>query len=270
MTRYLMIFWFILHCLRLRVNPWRFFQLNASYFNKQKGIYSKQDINWLIPARWRLGQQFDTKSYIPKSFPVFLKPEWGQNSYGIYRADSFNDLRQIRNTTTSSELTYLVQEAAREAREFELFYIRDAESPGDFAVLTITEVKNNKENRYPINGVHNTHSGYTDYTTEFNGKKSRILWEHISKIGHFRIARVGLKADSEEDLLAGRFHIVEINLFTPMPLNLMDKNKAWLEKVGFIKKAMLHIAKNTAKVFKQSEEENIFFKKLIMHYKVKS
>ena len=138
-----------------------------------------------------------------------------------------NDLQQIRKNTANSSLTYLVQEAARESREFEVFYIRDADNPGEFAVMSITEVNNSKEAKYPINGVHNIFSSYTDRSADFSGIKSRLLWKHVSKMGHFRIARVGIKADSEEDLLAGRFHIVEINLFTPMPLNLLDKNKTW-------------------------------------------
>ncbi len=269
MTRYLMIFWYIVHCLRLKVNPWRFFQLNARYFDKKKGIYSKQDINRLIPQQWRLEQHFDTETHIPKEFPVFLKPEWGQNSYGIYRADSPADLKQIRNYIAKSDLTYLIQDAAREALEFEVFYIRDADNPSDAAVLTITEVSNGKESQYPINGIYNIFTDYWDRTTEFNGEKSGQLWKHLRNIGQFRMARVGIKSNSEEDLLAGRFHIVEINLFTPMPLNLQDKSKSWMEKARFIETAMHHTAKNTARVFKKNEEENIFFKKLIMHYKLK-
>ncbi|MCP4294276.1 MAG: hypothetical protein GY786_01575 [Proteobacteria bacterium] len=83
------------------------------------------------------------------------------------------------------------------------------------------------------------------------------------------MARVGIKANSAEALVAGRFHIVEINLFTPMPLNLLDDSKSWLEKARFIRTAMHHTAENTARAFKKNEEENIFFKKLVMHYKVK-
>ncbi len=270
MTRYLMIFWYIVHCLRLRVNPWRFFQLNARYFNRKKGIYSKQDINRLIPFRWRLSQKYDNESYMPERFPVFYKPEWGQNSHGIYRADSLEELQKLRIKTKNSGLTYLVQDAAREEREFEVFYIRNAERPREFSVLTITEVSNSKDRQYPINGVHNVYSGYADRTAEFNGVKSAQIWKHISTIGYFRMARVAIKAKSEKAMLAGRFHIVEINLFTPMPLNLLDKGIPWLEKFRFVKRAMFHMAENTGKVFKKNNEENIFFKKLIMHYRVKS
>ena len=270
MTRYLMMFWYIVNCLRLRTNPWRFFQLNAQYFNKKKGIYSKYDINRLIPIRWRLGQYLDNEAYFPAEFPVFLKPEWGQNSYGIFRADDLNELKQIRKNTANSDLTYLVQEAARESREFEVFYIRDAANPHEAAVLSVTEVKNSKESQYPINGVHNIFSSYIDRTPQFTRDELAQLWEHVSRVGHFRMARAALKADSEVELLAGNFHIVEINLFTPMPLNLLDEVTPWQEKAKFIKHAMVHLARNTAGLFKGQKEEGIFFKKLIMHYKVKS
>lgn len=270
MTRYLMIFWYVVHCLRLKVNPWRFFQLNANYFNSNKGIYSKQDINSLIPLRWKLKQQVDNQSHIPDKFPVFLKPEWGQNAYGIYRADSLQDLKRIRSRTENSKLTYLIQEAAAETREFEVFYVRDAEKPTNYAVLTIAEVGNKREKQYPINGIHNVFTAYTDRTPDFNGVQSAKLWKHINMIGNFRIARICIKADSEEAITAGAFHIVEINLFTPMPLNLLDSTLPRQEKIRFIKKAMFHIAENTGKILKKKKEENIFFKKLIMHYRVKS
>lgn len=270
MTRYLMIFWYIVHCIKLRVNPWNFFQLNADYFNRKKGIYSKHDINRLIPAKWRLGQYIDNKSYFPAEFPVFLKPEWGQNSYGIHRADSLLDLKRIRKTTLTSNLTYLVQEAAQEQRELEVFYVRDADKPFNYAVLSITEVKNQKVAKFPINGVHNPYCYYRDRTPELSEEQLDKVWRHISKIGQFRMARVGLKTNSDEDLIRGRFHIVEINLFTPMPLNLLDIHVGWNEKIQFIKQAMYHIAKNTTKVLTNRNQESIFFKKVVMHYKVKS
>ena len=265
-----MIFWFIWYCLKLGVKPWRFFQLNASYFNRRKGIYSKYDINRLIPLKWRLGQYLDNPGYLPLEFPVFLKPEWGQNSYGIYRADSLSELRSLRKKTVKTQLTYLVQEAALEPREFEIFYIRASEFPEQPAVLSITEVSNSEKKRFPINGVLNVYCSYRDRTAEFSAEMLLKLWEHIGCMGQFRIARVGLKTTSIQKLLEGEFHIVEINLFTPMPLNLLDRSKTWQEKALFIRDAMHHLSRITGQIPVLKRETGIFFKKLMMHYKVKS
>jgi hypothetical protein len=264
-----MIFWFIYYCLKHKVNPWWFFQLNAGYFNRDKGIYSKYDINLLIPHEWRLNQNFDNISLVPVDYPVFVKPEWGQNSYGIYRADSESHLSQVRDAIAKRDLSYLVQEAAKEPREFEIFYIRRADSPNDFAVLSITEVKNRNENRFPINGVHNSDTYYRDRTMDFTAEEIAGIWQNLRKIGQFRVARVGLKANSEVDLLQGLFHIVEINLFTPMPLNLLDPAKTWPENTRFIKRSMVHLMWNAKAISSRQIRENIFFRKLIAHYKVK-
>ena len=56
MIRFLLIFWFIYYALRHGAFPWRFFQLNAPYFNSSKGIFSKLDIDNCIPDDWRLAQ----------------------------------------------------------------------------------------------------------------------------------------------------------------------------------------------------------------------
>ena len=270
MTRYLMMFWFIYYCVKHGVNPWWFFQLNAGYFNKSKGIYSKYDINLLIPHQWRLNQIFHDNVYTPTEFPVFVKPEWGQNSYGIYRADSQSHFSQIKEIVADKNLSYLIQEAAKEPREFEVYYIRDVDSPNDLAVLTITEVKNRYDSRFPINGVHNKATYYRDRTMDFSAEELDSIWQNLKKIGQFRMARVGIKTQSEVDLVAGYFHIVEINLFTPMPLNLLDPAKTWSEKTIFIKKAMAYLMKNAKDVSISNVMENIFFRKLIAHYKVKS
>ena len=268
MTRYLMIFWFIVYCLKHGVNPWWFFQLNAGYFNKKKGIFSKWDINSLILQRWRLKQQFDQPDFSPDSYPVFVKPEWGQNSYGIFRADSPGHLTLIRQVLREKSLPYLIQEAACETREFEIFYVRQADVPDRPGLLSITEVHN--PNPFPINGVFNQDSSYQDRTEDFSPEQRELLWQHLSSIGRFRVARVGLKANSEQDLSEGRFHIVEINLFTPMPLNLLDPKITKPQKQRFLKDCAAQLAACSKVVSVQNTRQNIFFRKLKMHYKVKS
>jgi len=265
-----MIFWFIYYCLRQRIDPSKFFQLNADYFNKEKGIYSKLEINQLIPFKWRLKQVVYDGISKPGKYPVFLKPEWGQNSYGIYRADSPEDLNHIRTQIAQKNLTYLVQEAAGEKREFEIYYIRQADNPDVCAALTITEVKNYIEPDHPINGVNNIHTRYDDLTGRFPVIGSQIIWNHVKNIGNFRMARVCAKADSEFDLLKGQFHIVEINLFTPMPIQLLDPKVPWENKLRFIRQGMLLLAENAKAISTSQKSKNVFFRKMAMNYKIKS
>jgi hypothetical protein len=67
----------------LGIPPWYYFQINAEWYNKKKGFYSKIDMDARIPKKWRLKQGYFDKNNLPETFPVFLKPEWGQNSNGI-------------------------------------------------------------------------------------------------------------------------------------------------------------------------------------------
>ncbi len=262
--------WYIIFCIKFRIDPWKFFQLNADYFNNKIGLYSKQDINQLIPLRWRLKQLVHNGNTVPQQYPVFLKPEWGQNSHGIYRADCRKEFKHIQKQIAGKELTYLVQDAASEQRELEIYYVRQAKKQNSFAVLSITEVENNLEKKNPINGVHNIHTSYRDLTHRFMNGGTKMVWDHVKKIGSFRMARVCVKTDSIDDLLRGKFHIVEINLFTPMPLNLLDKTKPWEEKIRFIGASMFFLAENTKAISTSQEKKSIFLRNLAMHYKVKS
>ena len=270
LIKFWMIFWFIFFCLRLKISPWTFFQLNADYFNKEKGIYSKLETNQLIPVKWRLRQLVYDGVSEPENYPVFLKPEWGQNSNGIYRANSPQDFEKIKAKIAHRALPYLIQEAANEKREFEIYYIRQTVDPNAYGTLSITEVNNGSESRHPINGVNNVHTTYTDLTQGFSSADNQIIWNYVNKIGFFRMARVCVKADSVADLLKGNFHIVEINLFTPIPINLLDRNVPWQQKRLFMKTGMLFLAKNAKAISKNQERKNVFFNKLVMHHKVKS
>ncbi len=268
--KFWMVFWYITYCFKFKVGPWKFFQLNADYFNKKKGIYSKVEINQLIPFRWRLKQLVHDGVTPPQQYPFFLKPEWGQNSYGIYRADSPQEFELVKELIANKKITYVLQEAAEQSCEFEVYYVRQADKPDKFAMLSITEVENSQENKYPINGINNIHTSYRDLTQRFSDSDIQIVWNHVKKIGIFRMARVCIKADSEADLLRGNFNIVEINLFTPMPLSLLDPETSWAEKYRFIRADMFFLAENSKAISAKQEKKNIFFKKLAMHYKVKS
>jgi hypothetical protein len=263
-----LIFWCITSCLRRRVSPQLFFQLNSEYFNPGKNIFSKLDMDRVIPDRWRLRQIEDDGQVVPE-MPVFLKPEWGQNSHGIYLIQTMKDLEAARRKRRVRKTSYLFQEVAREKKEYEIFYIRSASDNSRFAILSITEVRNSGHADLYINGVHNADSSYHDITTDFSAKEQQQLWTMLKGVGRFRIARVGIRANSRKELLSGIFHIIEINIFLPLPLLLLDKNISWSGKHQFIRKSMVVAADLISNLPASKKRRAIFFRQLIAHYRVK-
>lgn len=270
MIRILLVLYFILASLRYRVAPWRFFQLNGQYFNEEKGLFSKLDIDRIIPERWRLRQEQDDGITLPASFPVFVEPEWGQNSYGVFRADSAEMLQEIRTDNRRIRIPFLLQGAAQGSLELEIFYIRSARDFADYAILTVTETVHSGGERLPVNSVHNPPTQYRDRTTEFAEAELQQLWGILCNIGCFRIARVGLRTDSLQEMLAGNFQIIEINIFLPMPLSLLDTAVSWREKHRFIVRSMAAAARMVATIPPDQKNRRIFFRKLRMHYRLTS
>lgn len=270
MIRFLLIFWFICYSLRHGVLPWRFFQLNAPYFNLSKGIFSKLDIDKCIPSAWLLPQVPFCPEKKPRTFPVFLKPEWGQNSHGIFRADTLEEFQDLCQQIEQKDIDYIVQGAALETREFEAFYIRSASGDNPPATLSLTEVINTGSDFLPINGIYNEKTVYHDCTDQFSLEDQGKLWQHFKSICDYRLARVGLRTNSKEDFIKGNFHIIEINLFLPMPLSLLDKKMSMQSKVTFIKKAMENAALAVKSIPADQEIKSVFFKKMAAHYKLTS
>ncbi len=262
MIRALLVLTYIWHCLVRRTMPSDFFQLNADYFNDKKGLFSKLDINELIHPRWRL-RQYSVES-LPETFsyPVFIKPEWGQNSAGVARIDSEHALRQALSQQTSDQPPYLVQECALEAREFEIYLIQSAESPEQYATLSITEVLNNSGDTLPVNGIKNSATSYVDITESFSPEQLDILWSYLKTIGTFRTARYGIRANDIEALLAGDFKVFEINLFLPMPLVLLCQNVGLWRQVQLVNRLTAQLARVTGSIPKQQKKKSIFFRKL--------
>jgi hypothetical protein len=265
-----LIFWYIFYCFKKRINPWLFFQLNTDYYNEKKGLFSKLELDAFIPDKWKLKQYLDDGVFKPEKFPVFHKPEWGQNAYGIRRFDKLSDFenRYLNNRLTKTN--YLVQEAAPGKKEFEVFYIRDTENDNKFSVLTITLVTNRQEISHPINSVRNPNTQYHNITRHIPLQRQHDLWNYLSQIGPFKIARVGLRADSIDDVLDGNFKIFEINLFTPMPINLLDDKETLNRKIQFIKKTMSALANITKRIPVHQKYQPVFFNKLIKHYRLKT
>lgn len=269
MIRFLLVFYFIITAFYHRVFPWRFFYLNSRFFNREKGLFSKLDIDQLIPARFRLQQQLDNSQFFPEHYPVFVKPEWGQNGCNISRADSEKELQEIRKKNQKIPSRFIIQEVAPGRKELEIFYTRSVADFNQYSILSITEVFSDNEN-YPIHSVHNPHSQYKDYTSQFSHEELEQLWRIVSSIGKFRLARVGLRTNSKQALLAGEFKIIEINLFLPMPLSLLDPHTPWEEKHRFIRSSMKATALLVGTIPKQEQHGSIFFRKMYTHYRMRS
>ncbi|MGI9311357.1 MAG: hypothetical protein ACR2P7_07485 [bacterium] len=217
---------YILYCLRAGAKPCKYFQLNAPYFDREVGIFSKHRLDSLIPQRWRLAQRLydidsDDDARMPARYPVFVKPEWSQNAAGVHRADDAAQLRRIRAELPRARVAYLIQEGAREANEYEIFSIRHHRDPARYAILTVTHARNDRE-RDPINSVHNRDTRYLEITDSFTAAQRDRLFQLVRRIGDFGISRLSVRADSPQHLLRGAFHVIEINLFLPMPINLLD------------------------------------------------
>jgi len=271
---------YFIFCTLLRIGPWRYFQLNAKYFNHNKGIFSKLDMDQLIPPNWRLSQWVDHPAIIPETYPVFLKPEWGQNSKGIQRADNLRMFKQLRLLKPHSSVQYLVQQGAQQNGEFEVFLIPQPAhcmptiSPTDTSnelvgTLSITQVINRSNEQYPINGIYNSATEYVDVSDQLSVQEKQKLYALLRTLGPFNICRIGLRANSLDDVLAGKFHIIEINLFFPMPLILLCKNVSLIKKYQFMIRNMWLLAKVTKAMPKDQPFKDIFFKKLSFFYQVK-
>ena len=250
---------YILDCILVGTKPCKYFQLNSLYFNNEKGVFSKIDLDELIPIEWRLAQQYDDAAYIPEHFPVFLKPEWGQNASGIYRADDLISLQEIREQVRHSRVPYIIQQGALETREFEIFSLQHHENKEDYSVFSVTEVLN-ESGQNPINGIHNPETVYHDITEQFSASQKHILWKTVCRIGRFGISRLSLRANSTEDLLAGRFHVIELNLFTPMPIHMLDPGYTFRDWLGMSLGYMLKLARLTRCRDKTLEEYPIYTK----------
>ena len=262
LIRLLLIASYIFNCCRLRVAPWKFFQLNARYFNEQRDLFSKLDMDQRIPKRWRLEQFMDLGQRNPSHYPVFVKPEWGQNSQGISRADNLQQLQKIRKQRKNKDLHYIIQTAAPGTREFEVFIIPKKDQLEQISVISITETCNGDDDALPINGIYNPNTYYEDQLPQLNHEQQQKLWGHLQKIAEFRIARYGLRADSLEDLVRGDFHVIEINVYVPMPLILLVKEVKVKDKIKFVLNAMQHLAAITKTIPDSQPSKSVFFKKL--------
>ncbi len=253
---------YILCCLLIRTRPWRYFQINARLFSRDKGIFSKLKIDELIPEKWRLPQERLKEGHVPQSFPVFVKPEWGQNAKGIQRADSALELRRIEKEVLGGKKSYIVQQAASGSREFEIFTTFSDRNGKQADIITITEAINGSH-EYPVNSINNPDTRYVDITSEFTPDQLSILTGYKQEIGRFGQSRLSVRADNFDDLLSGNFHVIELNLFTPMPINLMDAGYTWKRKLEFILKVGKSLARVTRSIDRNQKTFPVFTKMML-------
>ena len=241
----IIVAFYILSCCIVGAAPWSFSQVNARYFSREKGIFSKLGIDQMIPERWRLKQAPDSDEITPTSYPVFLKPEWGQNGSGIVRADDADSLARLRQAHAADNRRFMIQEAATGAKEFEIFGARTGNNGSLHEMVTVTESTNTTGDAFPVNSIFNDKTVYKDVTDQFNEEQLAILSGFIQEIGDLAIARVSARADSIEALLSGDFKVIEVNMFIPMPINVMDPKYSWPKRLQIIFKAMMHLAHAT-------------------------
>ena len=264
----LQVITYILNCIRIRTKPCKYFQLNSPCFNAKEGIFSKKEMDRLIPEKWRLQHVYDDEedddsAYKPENYPVFVKPEWGQNASGVFRADDAASLAKIRKITRQARTRYLIQQGASEKREFEIFSILHHADKNRYAELTITETTNSSEIN-PVNSIYNPATAYREITDKFSEPQKQALWELLGQIGRFGISRASLRADSIAQMLAGKFHVIEVNLFAPMPINLLDPKYSNSELWQMIRRYMLALARIT-KYRDQSLTEKPVFTKIMLY-----
>lgn len=238
---------YILWCFRHGAAPWRYFQINAHYFSDEHGIFSKLLLDRLIPDRWRLSQQLDSPDILPDNYPVFVKPEWGQNSRGVQRVDSLEQLTRLRDVNASRPERFIIQEAAAGTREYEIFSIDIDRHDGHHDVVTVTETVNTGE-RYPVNSKFNKQTRYEDITRQFTPAELQVLASYLSELGQFGISRLSVRADSISELLYGKFQVIEVNIFLPFPINLFDERTPVSERWRFILRAAEALALATKNI----------------------
>ncbi|WP_022942062.1 hypothetical protein [Psychromonas hadalis] len=270
LIRLSLVFTYIFYCIRLRVAPWCYFQLNAPYFNEQRDLFSKLDMDKRIPEQWLLEQYMDLGTHDPSIYPVFVKPEWGQNSQGVVRVDNLLQLNVLRQQRTSRHPFYLIQQAASESREFELFMIPATHDLQQFSTLSVTETCNRSGEKLPVNGIYNQDSYYKNCASQLTESQLQKIWDHLKQMGNYRIARYGVRANSLDDLIAGHFHVVEINLYVPMPLLLLVENVTLKEKRQFINRNMKQLVLVTQAIPDSQLTKSVFFKKLRVAHRLKS
>ena len=251
--------------------------MNGKYFNVKKSIFSKSEIEKNIPNKWKLKSlplSFPmNKEKILKLenklwYPLFLKPEWWQNSYWIVVIYNRKELENKLSEISDFSISYIAQKSANYIKEFEIFFIKDPDNLDYFKIISWVESKNNLWIKNCINGL-DSKTTYHDILKKLSTSDINKITKYISELNDFRIWRIWLKANSLNDLVEWNLEFFEINIFIPFPLHLLDKDIPIKEKNIFIKDFTLYLAKLTKSLKVSWNEKNIFFPKMKKHYHFK-
>ena len=220
-------------------------------------------------------------------YPLFLKPEWSQSSLGVYRVTNPQTLKKVLRKIKAQPMPYLCQAAAQGRYEYDLMSIAHAKAPSLFACtrcvtpsvigdgqssiaqLINTQLPNLNKNmvwlsaspasevlrkgqNLTVSFINGTSNGtqYQDETKHLTELQQHAIYKHIKVIGDFAMTRISVSADSLEEIVAGNFQVIEINLFSPFPLSLLDPSltkdqcKSEMKQFAFALAASMK-AKNT-------------------------
>ncbi len=260
----------IRQCLLTGTNPWMYFQIHSHFFNTKKWIFSKIDIETHIPSKWKL-QSIEINHtttaddiLMHNDFPLFGKPEWGQNANGISYIENKASLSKFLRHVKSNDIDYLIQPASAYNREYELCFTKDPDNLEQYQIHSLVQAINEDWNK--VSSI-NAETRYKEILHELSPKQKDTLIEHIKQIWDFWIGRIWLRADSKKAMIEGKFEIFEINIFVPMPLKLLAYNVDESQKSAFFKKWITTLAKLTKNRPKQKYRE-VFLRKTYMHYKI--
>ena len=273
MLRFKIILYFIYFCFLNWVWPWRFSQLNKKYFNTKRSIFSKYEIEKNIPNKWKLNSIFlNSKDSLEEqkntilsnfSFPIFLKPEWWQNSHWIFLVKKEYQIEEFLKKIRESSINYLIQQWSLLNNEYEILYTKNND---EIFLHSITESLNNNS-KLCISWIHNN-TKYKDLINKFNLKEKNIIKKFIYKVWDFNVGRIWIKANNVEDIIKWKFKIFEINIFLPMMLSILDNNTDKNKKTKNLKKyikSLIFILKNLPIKW----DKSIFFRQMLKHYTLK-
>lgn len=264
--------YFIFFSMRYGINPISFFQLNVEYFNDEKKIYSKHEIEKNIPKKFRLHSALISKKTTSKDieknvdYPVFLKPEWGQNSHWVFRADNKKELENILKKVKREKIPYLYQQTSRYKDEFDILYIKDPLNSKKYTLLSVTKLINNSDEAHPINVIKT--GIIRDVTSDFSTTDLQDLYTTLRTMWDFRLVRVSLKADSTQGIKKWKFEVFEMNIFLPMLPAIKDKTFSLMQReaklINYTKQLTLAVKWN-----KHKNKKNIFLNMLRRNYMIK-
>jgi len=247
--KFWMICYFLQACSRYKIMPHRYFLLNIAHLDRDSKTYSKYKLNLKIPKSWQLKtflfEARDSENMAFKNikasfkYPLFLKPEYGYRSIGVYYVVSDQELKNVLQKIKKYTGNYLCQTAANKKHEYDLMYVHTHDQTDEefFACSRCCTPEG------VINGV-TFGTTYKNEIPKLSNQQQQQIKNHLKKIGDFGMSRISVAADSLEDVVAGKFFVIEINLLTPFPLHILDKNEHRSLKKQELKRFSVAIAKS--------------------------